>query len=198
MLTMVLASTNPGKIREFTEVLQGLPIRLIPQSELNIPEVEETGSTFVENAIIKARHAAAFSGFPAIADDSGLMVDILNGEPGVRSSRYAGPNGDDHVRINKLLLALAQYDDKNRAASFYCVTVLMESDTDPAPLLCEGVWEGEILKEPRGTNGFGFDPVFYVPTHRCSAAELPSTVKNTISHRGQALAQLLEALKYPG
>lgn len=194
MLKIVLASTNTGKIREFTEILRDLPIIFIPQMELNIPEVEETGTTFVENAIIKARHAAAFSGLPAIADDSGLIVDALNGAPGVRSSRYAGPNQDDTARMNKLLLELAEQNDPVRTASFYCMTVLLENEADPAPLLCEGVWEGEILEKPRGTNGFGFDSIFYVPTHGCSAAELTSSVKNTISHRGQALAQLLEAL----
>lgn len=194
MLEIVLASTNPGKIREFTAILKGLPIRLIPQSELNIPEAEETGSTFVENAIIKARHAAAFSGLPAIADDSGLIVDVLDGAPGVFSSRYAGANMDDNARINRLLLELTKQKGSNRSASYYCMTVLMESNKDPAPLLCEGVWEGEILEEPRGTQGFGYDPIFYVPTHNCSAAELTAKVKNAISHRAQALEQLQEAL----
>lgn len=195
MLEIVLATTNPGKIREFTEMLKHLPIRLIPQTELNIPDVEETGSTFVENAIIKARHAAVFSGLPVIADDSGLMVDSLDGAPGVRSARYAGNNMDDSARIQKLLLELEQAENPDRAASFYCVTVFMDDAKDPAPLLFEGEWSGTILTEPMGTRGFGYDPIFYVPTHHCTAAELDSTVKNSISHRGQALSQLLGVLE---
>lgn len=195
MLEIVLASTNPGKIREMTAVLRGLPVRLIPQSELSIPEVEETGLTFVENALLKARHAAAFSGLPAIADDSGLIVDALGGAPGVRSARYAGPQADDNARINKLLLELGRVPRAERSASFYCMTVFLESEQDPAPLLFEGVWEGEILLEPRGTGGFGYDPIFYVPEYRCSAAELDPHIKNDVSHRGQSLARLVSAFQ---
>lgn len=195
MLKVVLASSNKGKIREFQEIFADLPIELIPQTELNIPDIEETGLTFVENAVLKARHASKLAGMPAIADDSGLVVDALDGQPGVKSARYAGENADDEARINKLLKAMETVEDMDRSASFHCVTVLLENESDPAPLLCEGVWDGYILREPVGESGFGYDPVFYVTTHDCSAAELESDEKNEISHRGQALEQLAEALQ---
>ncbi len=195
MLEIVLASTNPGKIAEIKALLSDLPIKIIPQTEFEMPEVEETGTTFVENAIIKARHAAKYSGLPAIADDSGLTVDALGGSPGVRSSRYAGKNASDEERIAKLLLELKKSGKDDRDACYHCVIALMGTETEPAPLLCHGIWEGEILEAPRGTKGFGYDPIFYVPTHECSAAELDEEEKNAISHRGQAIEQLLDVLE---
>lgn len=194
MLEIVLASSNRGKVQEFEELLKGLDIKLIPQYELNIPDAEETGTTFVENAIIKARHAAKYANLPAIADDSGLVIDALGGAPGVRSSRYAGANANDEARIVKVLSELTEVEDRDRTACFHCAIVLMENADDPAPLICQGMWEGTILKAPSGHRGFGYDPIFLVPTHGCSAAELDSQVKNRISHRGQAVIQLIDAL----
>ncbi len=192
--TIVLASGNPGKIREMGEVLAEVDLRIASQTDFGIPEAEETGLTFVENAIIKARHACAHTGLPAIADDSGLEVDALHGAPGIYSSRYAGPGAGDRDNLDKLLGAMAGVPDGQRGARFQCLMVYMEHEADPTPLICQGTWEGEILHAPRGTGGFGYDPVFYVPTHHCASAELPPAVKNRLSHRGQALRRLLEAL----
>jgi XTP/dITP diphosphohydrolase len=193
-IKIVLASTNPGKVRELQALLSELPLELIPQSELNIPDIEETGTTFIENAIIKARHAAKHAGMPAISDDSGLTVTALDGAPGVYSSRYAGPNANDTDRINKVLLELEKTKNPDRSASYHCVLALMENASDPAPLICHGIWHGEILATPRGTNGFGYDPIFYVPDLNCSAAELEETQKNEISHRGQAIRLFHDAI----
>jgi XTP/dITP diphosphohydrolase len=192
---IVLASGNPGKLREISELLQGLDIRIVPQSEFRITGVEETGTTFVENAILKARNAARCSGLPSIADDSGLEVDVLNGAPGIYSSRYAGKDASDEENVEKLLNDLAGIPEFRRSARFQCVMVYMAHEHDPTPFICQGTWEGSILFTPRGTNGFGYDPVFYVPTHHCASAELPSETKNLLSHRGQALHKLVEMLK---
>ena len=192
MSEIVLASSNTGKIAEIKELVRHLPIRLISQSEFNIPDIEETGLTFIENSIIKARHAAKYSGLPALADDSGLVIEALHGAPGVFSSRYAGPHATDRDRINKVLKALATID--NRQAAFHCVMTFIASETDPVPVVCQGMWQGEILREPRGDKGFGYDPIFYVPKYHCSAAELDPLLKNTISHRARAFQQLLLAL----
>ena len=186
--TFVLASGNPGKIREIQAILEGHPI--VAQSQFNVIEAEETGSTFVENAIIKARNAALHCKLPAIADDSGLIVDALNGAPGVISARYAGKGASDLDNLNKLLRDMEGVPDEQRSARFVCVMVLMEHADDPFPVIAQGVWEGRILTHPVGTNGFGYDPVFQVPEYRCSSAELPAAVKNSLSHRGQALKQL--------
>ena len=195
---VVLASGNTGKLQEFKEILGDLHISIIPQSDLEISEIEETGLTFVENAILKARHAAKHSGLPALADDSGLEVDILNGAPGVYSARYAsthpGQKPDFHENIKKLLSDLIAATQEERTARFQCVLVLVKHETDPSPLICQGTWEGRVLSEPRGSHGFGYDPLFFVPTHNCSAAELPSGVKNQISHRAAAIAKLIQAL----
>lgn len=188
MIEIVLASTNPGKVAEIRDLVGNLPISLISQEEYQIPPVEEYGTTFVENAIIKARHAAKYSGMPALADDSGLVVHCLGGAPGVYSSRYAGENATDADRIRKVLAEIGDDESVDRSASFHCVIALIEYEDDPAPLICHGIWPGEILHEPRGHRGFGYDPIFYVPTHNCSAAELDPQEKNRISHRGQALA----------
>ena len=190
----VLASGNQGKLREINQVLSGLPVEGVPQTQYDVPGVEETGLTFVENAIIKARNAAEHTGLPALADDSGIEVDKLLGEPGIYSARYAGKGATDQDNLNKLLDELKDTPDDERSARFQCVMVFMGHSKDPTPIICQGTWEGKILHEPRGENGFGYDPVFYVPTHQCSSAELEPDVKNSLSHRGQALRQLLQAI----
>lgn len=187
----VLASGNKGKLREINQLLSGLHIEAMPQNEFNVPDVEETGLTFVENAIIKARNAAQHSSLSALADDSGIEVDALNGEPGIYSARYAGKGASDEDNLLKLLAALKDVPEAERTARFQCVMVYMAHANDPTPLICQGTWEGRILYEPRGDNGFGYDPVFFVPTHDCSAAELESDIKNQLSHRGQALKKFL-------
>ncbi len=192
--TIVLATGNPGKVREMADLLAPLGWRILPQSELNVPEAEETGLSFVENAILKARNACRHTGLPAIADDSGLEVDALHGAPGIRSSRYAGPEADDLANVEKLLDALAQVPETARNARFQCLMVYMRHAEDPTPLICQGTWEGRILSFPRGSGGFGYDPVFYIAERGCTSAELPPELKNRLSHRGQALRKLLEAL----
>ena len=191
--SVILASGNPGKLREFSQVLAPLNVTLIPQSEFNVPEVEENGLSFVENAIIKARAAARHSGLPAIADDSGLEVDFLEGAPGIHSARYSGKG--DEANNSKLLQALGDIPQAQRSARFQCVLVYMRHALDPTPLVCQGSWDGFILTEARGGNGFGYDPLFYVPDYQCSSAELDPQVKNTISHRAQASVKLYEAMR---
>ncbi len=191
---IVLASNNPNKAREIGQLLAGQAIEVLPQSAFDVPEAEETGLTFVENAILKARNAAAHTGLPAIADDSGLEVDALNGEPGIHSARFAGPDATDADNNARLLEALAEVPDDQRTARFQCLMVFMRHDRDPTPLICQGTWEGRILREPRGENGFGYDPLFWVPEKERSAAELSADEKNALSHRGQALRCLLAAL----
>ncbi|MBT8123041.1 MAG: XTP/dITP diphosphatase [Gammaproteobacteria bacterium] len=195
MTDIVLASSNKGKVREFNQLLATLDITVRPQGDFNVEDAEETGLTFVENAILKARNAARHTGLPAIADDSGLEVDALNGAPGIYSARYAGPGASDQANLEKLLADLRDIPETDRTARFQCVLVYMRHTNDPTPLICQGTWEGRILTAPRGDNGFGYDPVFFVPTHDCSSAELPADVKNSLSHRGQALRQLADALK---
>ena len=190
---IVLASNNIGKIREIQAILEHHPI--VPQSEFNVPDIEETGTTFVENAIIKARNAARHANLPAIADDSGLVVDILDGEPGVYSARYAGTGATDAENNEKLLMALKDIPLYERTARFICVMVFMEHADDPLPIIAQGVWEGHILSEPAGRNGFGYDPLFLVPEYGLSSAELTQDVKNTLSHRAKALYQLTDAIK---
>ncbi|KPK11706.1 MAG: non-canonical purine NTP pyrophosphatase [Acidithiobacillales bacterium SG8_45] len=192
---VVLASNNPGKVREIGQLLADQEIEVLPQSEFGIPEAEETGLTFVENAILKARHAAHLAGLPAIADDSGIEVDALNGAPGIYSARFAGKGASDADNLQKLLEELKDVPEAQRAARFQCLMVYMRHDADPTPLICQGTWEGRILFEPRGTGGFGYDPVFYVPTHDCASAELAPEEKNRLSHRGQAIRKLVVALK---
>ena len=195
MQKIVLASNNKGKVREFGDMLSSLNMEVIPQATFNIEDADETGLTFVENAIIKARHASAIAGLPAIADDSGLEVDALKGAPGIYSARYSGEGATDEKNLLKLLEALKDVPEEKRTARFQCVLVYMRHAEDPTPLICQGTWEGIISTEAHGENGFGYDPIFYVPTHNCSAAQLGSDVKNAISHRGQALNKLLTALK---
>jgi XTP/dITP diphosphohydrolase len=187
MKHVVLATGNPGKVREFADILGTDNLIIRPQSDFGVPDVEETGLSFVENAIIKARNAAAHTGQPAIADDSGLEVDALNGAPGIYSARYAGPRSSSEENNRKLLHALEGLPDNERTARFICLIVYMRHADDPAPIIAQGSWEGRILSEPIGDNGFGYDPVFYVPSHRCSSAQLDPAEKNRISHRGTAI-----------
>jgi XTP/dITP diphosphohydrolase len=190
---IVLASGNPGKIKEIQAILVEHPI--IPQSVFNVVEAEETGSTFVENAILKARNAALHCNLPAIADDSGLVVDALNAAPGALSARYAGIGSSDQQNLEKLLQELAGVPEQQRGARFICVMVFMKHADDPFPVIAHGVWEGRILEHPKGANGFGYDPVFWVPQQNCTSAELSAAVKNSLSHRGQALRHLTALIK---
>ena len=194
---VVLASGNPGKLIELRSMLSRKKVALISQSELEVTEVEETGLNFVENALIKARHACMETGLPAIADDSGLEVDALAGEPGIYSARYAGVSGPTADAENnvKLLQELEQVPEQDRTARFQCAIAYLIHYKDPMPLICQGSWEGRILFSERGSNGFGYDPLFYVPTHECTSAQLDAEVKNSLSHRGQALRKLLECWK---
>jgi XTP/dITP diphosphohydrolase len=198
-MNLVLASGNAGKLGEMRAIFDGsglasLDVELVAQSELGIADAEETGSTFVENAILKARHAARASGMPALGDDSGICVDALGGAPGLRSARYAGAHGNAAANIAKLLDALRDVPDAQRTAHFHCSIVLLRHADDPAPVIAEGRWHGTILRAPRGAKGFGYDPVFFDPVFGKSAAELDPVEKNRVSHRGQALAKLREML----
>ncbi|HAI97440.1 MAG: non-canonical purine NTP pyrophosphatase [Cycloclasticus sp.] len=188
---IVLASGNQGKIAEIQAMLQHHDIEVISQSFFDVPDIEETGTTFIENAIIKARHAAKITGLPAIADDSGLEVDAINGQPGVYSARYAGLPSNDILNTKKLLNALDGIPEKKRSARFHCLMIFMAHATDPSPLIGQGTWEGRIAFQEAGDNGFGYDPVFYSPEHQCVSAELTATIKNRVSHRAHALNQLM-------
>jgi XTP/dITP diphosphohydrolase len=201
-----MASSNPGKLREVNQILGGLGMKVIPQSEFDVPDADETGLTFVENSILKARHAAQLTGLPAIADDSGLEVDALKGAPGIYSARYCSRSGSlrsggsepgttDEKNLRKLLEDLKDVPEAERTARFQCLMVYMSHVEDPTPLICQGTWEGRILFEPQGEGGFGYDPIFYVPGENCASAELAPEVKNSLSHRGQALTKLLAAFK---
>lgn len=192
MKSVVLASGNPGKIREIQAILHN--VQVIPQSQFNVAEPEETGTTFIENAIIKARNAAQHCQQPAIADDSGLVVDALNGAPGVISARYAGKAATDKANLDKLLLEMQDIPDQQRSARFICVMVYIRHHLDPTPLIAQGVWEGRILHHALGNNGFGYDPVFWVDEYQCSSAQLPPELKNAISHRNQALRALTQQI----
>jgi XTP/dITP diphosphohydrolase len=192
---IVLASNNVGKVREINQLLEDSEFEVVPQSAFSVPDIEETGLTFVENALLKARNAAEHTGLPAIADDSGLEVDALDGAPGIYSARFAGAGASDMDNLNKLLDALKDVDDERRSARFQCVMVYMRHPRDPTPHIFQGTWEGRILREARGQHGFGYDPIFLGPDQHCSSAELPPEVKNRLSHRGQALRQLIAELR---
>ncbi|MFQ3209278.1 MAG: XTP/dITP diphosphohydrolase [Colwellia sp.] len=198
MSKVVLATGNQGKVKELAYLLAEQSIEIVPQSVFDVPEVAETGTTFVENAIIKARHAAKITGLPAIADDSGLEVDALNGAPGVYSARYAADITEDPItdddNTNKLLAALVNIPDEQRTARFHCVLVYMKHENDPTPLICHGVWQGSISRTKQGAQGFGYDPVFWQNDLQMSSAQLSREVKSKLSHRGQALAKLVEKL----
>ncbi len=194
MQRIVLATNNPGKAREFAALLTRIGLEIVPQSGFNVPEVEETGLTFVENALLKARNAAVHTGLAALADDSGLVVDALGGAPGVYSARYAGPGANDRANLDKLLVELRDVPKAQRTARFHCILALLRHPTDPTPLICQGSWEGMITFAPCGVGGFGYDPIFFVVTEQRTAAELDLATKNRLSHRGQALALLRQQL----
>ncbi|EEX42764.1 XTP/dITP diphosphatase [Vibrio furnissii] len=195
MKKIVLATGNQGKVREMADLLADFGFDVVAQSEFNVSEVAETGTTFIENAIIKARHAAKETGLPAIADDSGLEVDALDGAPGVYSARYAGEHATDQQNLTKLLDAMKDVPEAQRTARFHCVLVLMRHENDPTPLVCHGTWEGRILTEAHGSNGFGYDPIFFVPEDNCASAQLEPARKKQLSHRGQALKKLFQAIE---
>ena len=195
METLVLASGNQKKLEEMRAILQPLALKVVPQSDFQVPEAEETGLTFVENAILKARNAAAHTGLPAIADDSGLEVDALNGAPGIYSARFSGADASDAKNNALLIDMLGDLPDVPRTARYQAVLVLMRHPDDPTPLICQGTWEGEILLAPRGNGGFGYDPHFLIPELGVTAAEMEPAEKNRISHRGRALKALMDALR---
>jgi XTP/dITP diphosphohydrolase len=190
---LVIATGNAGKLREIRQLLSPLAIEVLPQSDFAVPEAEEPHCTFIENALVKARHASMHTGLPALADDSGICVDALQGTPGVLSARYAGEPRSDARNNDKLLAAMA--GQENRHAHYYCVMVLVRHPEDPQPLIAEGIWQGEILDTPRGDGGFGYDPIFLDAKTDKTGAELPLEIKNRISHRGQALSKLLHMLE---
>lgn len=197
MDTLVLASGNQKKLDEMRAILEPLALKVVPQSDFQVPEAEETGLTFVENAILKARNAAAHTGLPAIADDSGLEVDALNGAPGIYSARFSGADASDAKNNALLIDMLGDLPDAPRSARYQAVLVLMRHPDDPTPLICQGTWEGEILLAPRGNGGFGYDPHFLIPELGVTAAEMEPAEKNRISHRGRALKALMDALREP-
>ncbi|MTI14955.1 XTP/dITP diphosphatase [Sansalvadorimonas verongulae] len=198
MSEIVIATGNRGKLAEFQEMLAPLNMTVRPQSDFNTGNVEETGLTFVENAILKARHASRISGLPAIADDSGLEVDYLKGAPGIYSARFAGEDASDSDNIEKLLNEMKGVPAEKRTARFQCVLVFLRHADDPTPLICQGSWDGHILEETRGDNGFGYDPAFFVPETQCASAELKPEQKNQLSHRAKALKLLMAALNKKG
>ena len=191
---VVLASNNAGKVKELQDMLDELDIDVLPQKAFDIPEIEETGLTFVENAILKARNTAQYSGLAAIADDSGLEVDALLGAPGIYSARYSGEGATDEFNNNKLLDALSNTPEQQRTARFQCVIAFLRHAQDPTPLICQGSWEGRVAFSPKGDNGFGYDPLFYIPELDCHSAELEKQEKNRLSHRGKAVAELKKQL----
>lgn len=195
MQTIVLASGNRGKLKEFRELLHDCGFDVKPQSDFDVPNVEETGLTFVENAILKARQACELTGLAAIADDSGIEVDALRGEPGIYSARFSGPGASDASNNSKLLQLLADVPDEQRTARYQCVLVFMRHAADPTPIICQAAWQGTILRQAQGDGGFGYDPLFFVAANNCSAAELDKDQKNAISHRGRAMKLLLQALQ---
>lgn len=190
----VLASGNPGKLREFAELLGELDLKVVPQSQYNVDAAAETGLSFIENALIKARHAARISGLPALADDSGIAVDALHGAPGIYSARYAGEGASDMDNLNKLIAAIEPLPANERVARYHCVIAYMRHAEDPVPVIASGTWEGRLITEPRGRNGFGYDPIFYLDSHDGTAAEIEPDVKHRLSHRGQALRGLWQQL----
>jgi XTP/dITP diphosphohydrolase len=195
MDTIVLASGNQGKLKELQHILAPLNIRVLPQQQFDVPEVEETGLSFVENAIIKARNACRHTQLPALADDSGLEVDALQGQPGIFSARYSGPEATDQSNNEKLLAALQDVEDARRSARYRCILAFMRHAEDPCPIILQGSWEGRILRQAKGNNGFGYDPIFLVAEQHCSAAELSPQLKSQLSHRAKAMAGLVSRLQ---
>lgn len=195
MQKVVLATGNPGKVRELASLLADFGLDIVAQTDLGVDSAEETGLTFIENAILKARHAAQITGLPAIADDSGLAVDALGGAPGIYSARYAGAEASDQQNLDKLLLTVKDVPDEQRRASFHCVLVYLRHAEDPTPIVCHGRWQGVLTHQASGSGGFGYDPIFFVPELGKTAAELTREEKNAQSHRGQALRLLLDTLR---
>lgn len=195
MKKVILASGNPGKLSEFNDLLNNVGINIEAQSAFNVPEAVEDGLTFVENAILKARNACKYTRHPAIADDSGIEVDTLNGAPGIYSARYSGPNASDSQNNDALLKALSNTPVGQRTARYQCVLVYMRHEEDPTPIICQSSWEGEILNKPQGKGGFGYDPLFWLPEQKVTAAELGKKEKNIISHRGKAMKALADKIK---
>ncbi|PHQ79189.1 MAG: non-canonical purine NTP pyrophosphatase, RdgB/HAM1 family [Coxiella sp. (in: Bacteria)] len=191
---IVLASGNKGKIRELQRILCTLPYDIVPQSEFDVPDADETGLTYIENAILKARHACAITKLPAIADDSGICIDALKGAPGIYSARYAGPDANDVDLINKVLKEMKGIPDDQRGAQFHCVIAYLQHETDPDPIIAHGIWRGRVVHEAIGVQGFGYDPIFFLEEQQCTAAELDPDLKSKISHRGQALQVLLKQM----
>ena len=191
---IVLATGNAGKVRELQQLLADMDYEIVPQSEFNTPEAVEDGLGFVENALIKARSASRHTGLPAIADDSGIAVDALDGAPGIYSARYAGEGATDEQNLNRLLENMQAIDEPDRTARFICLMVYVRHAEDPTPLICQGSWEGRLLRSPQGENGFGYDPIFYVPEKDCTSAQLSSDEKNAMSHRGKAIRCLVDQL----
>jgi XTP/dITP diphosphohydrolase len=194
-MKLVLATSNKGKLAEIAPIVRDFGFEALPQSQFGFLDAEETGLTFVENALIKARHACVQTGLPALADDSGVIIDALKGAPGLISAHYAGVHGDSVGNIAKVLAELSQLSNPVRSARFYCCMVLLKHADDPQPIIAEGIWHGEILVAPLGEHGFGYDPIFWDPIHQMSAAQMPAELKNRISHRGQALQQLQQKLQ---
>jgi XTP/dITP diphosphohydrolase len=192
---IVIASGNKGKIREFQQIFTNFRIEVMPQTQFNVSNVEETGLTFVENAILKARHAAQQTQLPALADDSGIEVDALHGAPGIYSARFAGEGASDKTNNQLMLEKLQDVPEAERTARFQCIIVFMRHAEDATPLICQGTWEGRILTVAQGENGFGYDPLFFVPTHGCSSAQLAPEIKNQLSHRGQAIQLFKQQVK---
>jgi XTP/dITP diphosphohydrolase len=197
-MKLVIATSNKGKLAEMRPMLAEAGIIAVPQSDFGFADAEETGHSFVENALLKARHACRHTGLPALADDSGLIIDALGGAPGLISAHYAGTHGDSAGNIARVLAEMAALENPVRTARFYCCIVLLKHADDPQPVIAEGIWPGEVLEAPLGERGFGYDPIFWDPIHRQSAAQLPAELKNRISHRGRALAQLREKLHARG
>lgn len=191
---VVLASGNSGKLKEMSALLSELDMEVLPQSQFSVPEAQETGLSFTDNALLKARNAARHARLPAIADDSGIEVDVLGGEPGIYSARYAGEQASDQENLQLLIDNVIRTNETQPSARFQCALVFVRDADDGMPVIAQGTWHGYIVTEPKGKNGFGYDPVFYVPTHQCTSAELPSDEKNRISHRGQAMRDLLQKL----
>ncbi len=192
-MKMVIASENPGKLREIQAFFQSLPVTVVAQSDFSVPSVEETGLSFVENAILKARHAAKYSQLPALADDSGLVVDALNGAPGIYSARYAGSGATMPDNIKKLLNDMQSLKDNERRAHFFCAIAFVRHEKDPVPIICQAQWDGLLLHETKGDKGFGYDPLFLIPQLACTAAELDTHQKNQLSHRAKALTLFVAA-----
>lgn len=198
-MKIVIATENQGKLKEIQSFFSHLPINFMPQSAFNVPAIEERGLSFIENAILKARHASKLCELPALADDSGLAVEALGGAPGIHSARYAGPKARDEDNIKKLLNAITSLSGDDRRAHFHCVIAYVRHYNDPIPIICQAQWDGLLLTKPQGKGGFGYDPIFYIPDLHCTAAELEAHVKNKISHRAKALTQFVEQFKvaYP-